>query len=63
MYGTIKIEVDSDSRIKIMLFAYKTKDMQTFHMFELKNKHGVLWCLENYTTTYHAEKVMDSIYN
>jgi hypothetical protein len=60
-YGTIKVST-KDNQVLIQLLDYKTNNVRVNMNMPLSNKWTVLHFLENFTTPYYADKIINTIY-
>lgn len=60
-YGTVKVTTKGD-RLNIQLLDYKSTNVRVNMNTNLSNKWDIIAYLENFTTSYYSEKIVNTIY-
>jgi len=60
-YGTIKVTRD-DLHCKVEVMDYKTKNVRVRESFHFVDKAKMQWFLEDYTTPFYADKIINHFY-
>lgn len=61
-FGTIIVEVKG-LHTTVKVCDYKTKNVQEKERFHFVDKHKLQWFLEDFTTPYYADKIINHFYN
>ena len=61
-YGTIQVKQEN-LQTTIKLMDYKTNNVREQEKFHVVDKAKIQWYLEDFTTPYYADKIINWLYN